>query len=792
MNTKQTSVQISKLIVAILLLLLTIRPAKAQDIEGGGVKGPIPGGVSKAEKLYNDLSYFEAIPVFESYLQKHDSNATAMAHLGDCYRQTSRFDKAEYWYSKAVAKGGVEPKYKLYLAQMLQADGKYEEAAKYYAKYKEEVPEDRRSAMEMKACSDYGQFLLTRDRYTVKDLSFNSTGYDFASALFNDGLVYSSSRDSAKAISRISTWTGTEFFDMWFVKGDKDQFGKPERMKGDAATKYHEGTLSFTPDKSHVYFTRNNYENGKTKASSDKIIKLKIYYSEVDGRTWKNDKPFAYNNDEYSVGHPALTADGNTMYFVSDMPGGYGMMDIYVTKKDSSGGGEWGTPKNLGPEINTEGREMFPWVDSTGELFFASDAHGGLGGLDIFRVKYNETTGKWGKIKNIGAPINSSYDDFSLHYGKDRSYGYFSTNRGDTKGIDDIYTFTDEGIDLEGIVVDAITGKPICTSKVVMKSKADMSERGRTTTECDGKFEFNVVRNTDYAFNASADGYAPNDSVTATTRGVTAGGKVFVRIPLMPSRQYAMRVWVLGKTLKATTDTMLGDFAKRGLQPLANAKILLSSQCEGWTKAFTTDDSGKICEVVRCDCDYIVVANAPGYLPGSVTASRNDSLCLIDRTCGVNPREVEVILDKIPGDTGQAVELKDIYYDFDKWYIRKESEPELNKLLGFMQENAATIVEISSHTDARAPFDYNIRLSQRRAQSVVDWLVARGIPKKRLKPKGYGESKPRNGCTDNVPCTEYEHQRNRRTEFRVVGGDMDIKSLERFDMQVDPCKVCPF
>ena len=135
-----------------------------------------------------------------------------------------------------------------------------------------------------------------------------------------------------------------------------------------------------------------------------------------------------------------------------------------------------------------------------------------------------------------------------------------------------------------------------------------------------------------------------------------------------------------------------------------------------------------------------------------------------------------------------AVELKDIYYDFDKWYIRKESEPELNKLLGFLQENSSLIVEISSHTDARAPFDYNIRLSQRRAQSVVDWLIARGIDKNRLKPKGYGESQPRNGCTDGVPCTEYEHQRNRRTEFRVIGGDMNIKSLERFDMQVDRCE----
>jgi len=768
-----------------LLVIFSMSYVSGQDIEGGGTKVPELGGYGKAEKLYNALAYHEAIPLYESYIQKHDS-ARAMAHLGDCYRLTSRYDKAEYWYGKAVDKGGVEPKYKLYLAQMQQVNGKYDAAAKWYAKYKDEVPEDRRSVNEMKACADYGQFLLSRDRYTVKNLDFNSGGYDFSSAGWDGGLIYSSSRDSAKAISREHTWTGTEFFDMWYVKGDKTSFGKPQRMKGDAATKYHEGALSFTPDKKKVYFTRNNYDNGKVKTSTDKIVKLKIYESEVDGKTWKKDKPFTYNNNEYSVGHPALTPDGNTLYFVSDMPGGYGATDIYVTTKD---GESWGTPKNLGADINTEGREMFPFVDSDGELYFASDAHGGLGGLDIFRVKQNVKTGKWGKIRNIGAPINSSYDDFGLHYGNDKSYGYFTSDRPDGKGLDDIYSFTDDGIYLEGIVVDAQTGEPICKSDVVMTAKATQAEKGRSTTECDGEFEFNVVRNADYGFRASADGYNTNDSVTATTKGVGPGGKVFVRIPLTKKHDYAMQVTVFGRTPKT------GDSAGI-LVRLPNAKILLSSQCEGWTKAFTTDDSGRICEVVRCDCDYIVVANAQGYLPGSTSVLKDDKECVIDRKCGVNPREAEVVLERIPGedtsDISREIELKDIYYDFDKWFIRAESERELNKVLGFMQENVDAVVEIGSHTDARAPYDYNIRLSQRRAQSVVDWLIARGISKSRLKAKGYGETQPVNGCTDGVQCTEYEHQRNRRTTFRVVGRNINLKSFERFDMQVDPCKVCPF
>jgi outer membrane protein OmpA-like peptidoglycan-associated protein len=322
-----------------------------------------------------------------------------------------------------------------------------------------------------------------------------------------------------------------------------------------------------------------------------------------------------------------------------------------------------------------------------------------------------------------------------------------------------------------------------------MKLKMDKTERGKATTECDGLFEFDVIRNTDYAFSASAEGYLPNDSVTATTKGIGPGGKVFVRIPLVKPHDYAMQITVLGKTPKDSAGILVYE---RNLVPLANAKILLSSQCEGWTKPFTTDANGKICEVVRCDCEYIVVANAQGYLPGTVNVAKDEKDCIIDRKCGVNPKEVEVILERIPDSTSEAIELKDIYYDFDKWYIRKESEAELTKLLTFMLENPDAIVEISSHTDSRAPFDYNIRLSQRRAQSVVDWLIAKGISKSRLKAKGYGETQPRNGCTDGVPCTEYEHQRNRRTEFKVIGGKINIKSFERFDMQVDPCKVCPF
>jgi outer membrane protein OmpA-like peptidoglycan-associated protein len=470
------------------------------------------------------------------------------------------------------------------------------------------------------------------------------------------------------------------------------------------------------------------------------------------------------------VGHPALTADGQTLYFVSDMPGGYGGTDIYVTKQED---GKWGVPQNLGPEINTEGMEMFPYVDKEKTLYFASNGQDGLDGLDNFKKKWNADTKKWGRLRNIGAPINGPYDDFGLVYGKDKSLGYFTSNRPGGKGSDDIYSFEDHGVDLEGIVVDAKTGKPICKSSVKMNNKATNKEEGPKQTECDGLFEFTVVNNTDYCFEAMAEGYLPNNTVCATTKGVKPGETVFVRIPLQKDEPTALTVLVLDKATKL---------------PIAGSKVALSNSCTEKVENGESDDKGTSCYMVKCGCGYIATANASGYLPGSGEGSTRDNCPQVK--CGEGGGDTIIVeLEKIEV---KAVELKDIYYDFDKWNIRPESEPQLNILLGFLKENPDAIVEIASHTDARAPYDYNIRLSQKRAQSVVDWLVAHGIERSRLKPKGYGETKLRNSCKDDVKCSEYEHQRNRRTEFQVIGGDIDIKSLERFDMQVDPCKVCPF
>ncbi|QQR98723.1 MAG: OmpA family protein [Sphingobacteriales bacterium] len=773
--------RINKYILFLFVLAVYSNIAFAQHEEGGIIGETWMGGAKNAEKLYGKLAYHDAIPLYNKLLKKKKTkdDPNLMAHLADAYRWTGNYEKAAEWYTKANTIGGIPDDYKLLEAQMLQTLGKTDEAKQAYKDYLTKNPSSDIAKNQLQALGDINYLNRNASKYNISNLAFNSKGYDFAPVYKDKQIIYASSRDKEKAIGKVHSWTGTTYFDMYSSKGEKLDFKKvPSQIKKDASTKFHEAAPTFTQDGKTVYFTRNNFLDGKVGKDDDRVVNLKIYEAEVVDGKWINDKNFPFNNDAYSVGHPALTADGNTMYFVSDMPGGKGGTDLYVTTKS---GDSWSNPINL-TQLNTTGNEMFPNVDDDGNLTFSSNGLPGLGGLDIFKVK-SLSNNSFTTPENIGAPINSTYDDFGFVYADTKEFGYFTSDRPGGKGLDDIYGFQSNGIFLEGIVVDAITNQPICTSKVNMLLKTSM--RGTRTTKCDGNFTFDVEKENDYCFQASADGYQDNNSVCASTKNIKDGETVYVKIPLKKNSPADIQVQIIDKVSQ---------------KPIKEAAITLTDKCDETKMEATANGNGQACFTVKCGCDYVAIGIAKGYQTGSSTASTKEDCDQKVKCTDPNSKKIIVELDRgsdwndIYGDNNNEVviELKDIYYDFDKWYIRQESESDLNKLLDFLKENPKTIVEIGSHTDARATTEYNNVLSQKRAQSVVDWLLKRGISKDRLKAKGYGESSPRNQCTDNVICTEYEHQRNRRTEFKIVGGEYDIRSLERFDMKIDPCAKCPF
>ncbi len=737
------------------------------------------GRLARANAAYDKLAYTPAIDLYKSVLDDSD-DFEAMGKLADCYRLTNQYAEAEYWYGKVCNKSEAKPEHILYYAQVLQTNEKYGEAAKWYKKYRVAVPSDRRADNQLKAAQNYRQFFKDVDRYRLEHLNFNSSVYDFSPVYFQDGIIFSSSRDSAQSIRRTHTWTGEAFFDLYYVQetdldtiedanvsSDGGSWTKPKSVKGRVNTKYHEGPIAFSPDMSKVYFTRNNFDNtrvvGKVGKSSDKIVKLKLYTAEISEGKWTNIEEFSYNDDEYSVGHAGISPDGQYLYFVSDMPGGYGGTDLYVCRSEGS---SWGTPLNMGPSINTEGDEMFPYVHNDGTMYFASDGHGGLGGLDIHKVNGSGTD--WGDVKNIGAPLNTSEDDFSLIFNPEKTQGFLTSDREGGAGSDDIYRFYDEGITLEGIVVDADTDEPICDASVAMTYLTDIV--GENVGKCDGKFEFSVLPGRDYSLEGCADLYDCK-TVKTTTKGIKPGGKVFVKIPLKKIPPLDLEVLVIDKVTRA---------------PIHLSKVVAYNNCDETYANRDSDEEGKsYYKDIEKDCKFNVSANAEGYLPGDGDVVVNGD---------ANPARLVIELEKIPDEPSAGIRLRHIYYDFDQSYIRPEAEIDLNKVLDFMNINLGTIVEIGSHTDARATFTYNEGLSERRAKAAVAWLVQRGITRDRLVAVGYGELQITNGCSDNVQCTEDEHQRNRRTEFRVIDNvtGIDQRSIERFDMLIDPCLKCPF
>jgi len=630
--------------------------------------------IQKADSYFNKMWYAEAAELYEQALRKGKKNYTVdiIQKAADAHYFNTNMDKAYEWYNVLYEQQGkdLSAENTFRYSHTLKGTGKYGRAKRLMRLYNKKMSSGEGESVDLipnKVLPNevlLDNILAATPSFEIKNLAINSEYSDF-SPMFLDStqLVFASAKDSSFLKTRTYKWNDQPFLDLYVAQIDEETQDLKDALNFSKKvnTKYHEASVTFSPGNSTVYFTRNNYGK-KLKRDKNGVNHLKIYVSKkVDGE-WEEAQEVPFNSDDYSTGHPALSPDGKKLYFVSDMPGSMGETDIFVV--DVLEGGQFSDPKNLGPNINTEQREMFPYINEE-KLFFASDGHVGLGGLDVYEVAINEEEG-FSDVVNMGKPINSNKDDFSYIANKGSIKGFFASNREGGKGDDDIYSFArivpekiPENLNaIVGVITELESGELMPETKIALLDE-DGNVLKEVETDENGSFMFDDLdSNTNY--------------VLKTKKGTYFDSEVPV--------------------------------------------------------------SSKDNEVVKKD----------------VSLKRLEEMIAVEE--GIKKLKTEMI-----------------FFDFDKSFIRNDAAVELNKLIEVMTEYPNMVIKIESHTDSRGAAQYNKFLSDKRAKSTRDYIIAQGIDAGRIQSaNGYGEEMLLNECNGRVRCTEEQHYRNRRSEFIIV------------------------
>ncbi|WP_220760473.1 carboxypeptidase-like regulatory domain-containing protein, partial [Flavobacterium sp. UMI-01] len=457
--------------------------------------------LAAADQKYDNYAYIDAIKTYERVAEKGYKSAEMFQKLGNAYYFNAQLENAAKWYGELFALNtSLEPEYYYRYAQSLKSIGQNKKADEMLAKFVALSGEDNRAKLFKNNRNYLAEIKANSGRFDIEDAGINSKYSDYGTALYKNKIVFTSARDTGSLGQRKHTWTNQYFTNLYLADlGEQMTPGTPTKFDKNINSKFHESTPVFTKDGNTMYFTRNNYIEGKKGKNGNDVTLIKIYKATLENDKWSNITELPFNSDNYSTGHPALSVDEKTLYFASDMPGTLGLSDLFKVKINDDG--SFGTPENLGNSINTPGRETFPFVSQENEIYFASDGHPGLGGLDVFVAKISKD-GTFGEVQNVGADINSPKDDFAYLIDSKSRRGFFTSNKDGGKGYDDIYKFletrrlTCEQL-LYGQITDIDTKEILPNTKVSLFDKRfkDISsmmsdEKGNYsfTVECDNTY----------------------------------------------------------------------------------------------------------------------------------------------------------------------------------------------------------------------------------------------------------------------------------------------------------------
>lgn len=503
-----------------------------------------------AEKEFNRFNYPEAIILYLQVITQKPDDIKLVEHLAESYRQVNDGENAALWYGKLVGLSPEKPENYLFLAQALSRSGDYINSAKNYQKYADfNLPDVIKASEFVDAYNNLSPFYVDSSKYTLRKSFFNSEYSDFSPMYYGSEIAFVSARKKTEMIHQLYNWTQSSFLDIYLTDS---LLAKPFSSK--INTRFHEGPMTFNSKQDTIIFTRSNYYRMRLHTDKEGINKLKLYIATWDSRrkSWEKTSPLPFNNNNYSVGHPAFSPDGKTLYFVSDMPGGIGETDIYkieLNKNTSTGKAEWGVPQNLGDGINTSGKEMFPYPDSNGNLYFASNGRPGLGGLDIFKATSNGKDG-FEKAENQGSPVNTRYDDFGFICDSSGMSGYLSSDRNNAYSDDNIYYWTKNEsqsttinappivkdpvkipvkikipapvIKFEGRAINAGDKKPVADAFGLLTEK---NENSKIEALCDKNGVFSFILKAEADYNATISVRTPgsscsSDGLAFSTKGI--------------------------------------------------------------------------------------------------------------------------------------------------------------------------------------------------------------------------------------------------------------------------------
>ena len=621
----------------------------------------------------------------------------------------------------------------------------------------------------------------------------NTPNLEFSPAYYQNGIVFVTSRKIKGKKEK--------YYELFYA--DLDGAGlpiQPREFSVNLQAVQHEGPVIFDREGKTLYFTSNEIEKDTVstketekdvKSTGKKVAHLKIYEAKKGANDWGKVEELPFNSDNFDCAHPSLSADGQKLYFASNRPGGFGGMDLYFIEKTENG---WSNPINLGKDINTEKHELFPFIHSSGNLFFTSNGYKGAGGLDLFMIDISGR--KWGQVTNLGQPFNSPQDDLGLILNPEGTRGYFASSRKGGTGKDDIYMFE---------ASEGIWGR---TTPLVLTAKLEVFD-SKTKNAIQGA-EIRVFEKTADGFVSSEDDLFEGvllpaedgsdeltfklirkDAGSLNAPDVHSNNKGEAIFDFLGERRYLLLVTKDGYKSKEIAHSTIGNESKpiiliameksfcsnlSGVVKnndddtfIPNAVIRIKSSCEEKDEVFLTDEKGAFNICLPIGCDYKITGIKENFLNSSFNIDNLNSTKPLSKEIALSPTSSAMLSE------GSVIVLNNIYYDFDKSFIRQGAAHELDDLYVVLSTYPSIRVELSSHTDSRGSEAYNLKLSQERAASAKEYLVARGIDPDRIEAVGYGEKQLRNDCTDTANCSEAEHQFNRRTEVKILKIDEPVR-----------------